>query len=128
MLSCILLEKLKNINHQANHMPFPPLRTMSHLLCISLFYLLFFISATYSFQLNDDLLALIVFKSDLIDPKNALKSWNEDDNSPCNWEGIVCNAENGRVITLNLTGLSLSWHIGRTLAKLEIYRDYLSIK
>ena len=77
------------------------------------------ISATYSFQFNDYLLALIVFKSDLIDPKNALKSWNEDDNSPCNWEGIVCNAENGRVITLNLNGLSLSLHIRRTLVKLE---------
>ncbi|KAL9237866.1 hypothetical protein vseg_012363 [Gypsophila vaccaria] len=67
--------------------------------------------------LNDDVLGLIVFKSDLQDPP-ALASWTEDDPSPCNWKFIRCNAA-GRVSEIFLTGLGLSGRLGKGLVKLQ---------
>ncbi|GFS44611.1 leucine-rich receptor-like protein kinase family protein [Actinidia rufa] len=71
-------------------------------------------------QLNDDILGLIVFKSDLHDPYSYLDSWNEDDNSPCSWNFIQCNPVTGQVSQLSLDGLGLSGKIGgRGLEKLQ---------
>lgn len=75
--------------------------------------------AVDSFQLNDDVLGLIVFKSALEDPFSRLESWNEEDDSPCSWEFIKCNPSNGRVSELSLDGLGLSGKIGRGLEKLQ---------
>ncbi|KAK3025436.1 hypothetical protein RJ639_042162 [Escallonia herrerae] len=72
-----------------------------------------------SLQLNDDVLGLIVFRSDLHDPFSYLASWNEDDNSPCSWEFVQCNPATCRVTELSLDGLSLSGKIGRGLQKLQ---------
>lgn len=71
-----------------------------------------------SVDLNDDVLGLIVFKSDLHDPP-ALRSWTEDDASPCNWKFIRCNPLTGRVSELSLTGLGLSGQLGKGLKKLD---------
>lgn len=71
-----------------------------------------------SIGLNDDVLGLIVFKSDLHDPP-ALGSWTEDDASPCSWKFIRCNPASGRVSELSLNGLGLSGRLGRGLEKLE---------
>lgn len=68
--------------------------------------------------LNDDVLGLIVFKSDLHDPP-ALSSWTEDDGSSCSWKYIQCNPSTGRVIGLSLTGLGLSGRLGKGLQKLQ---------
>ncbi|CAL5211145.1 unnamed protein product [Lathyrus oleraceus] len=68
---------------------------------------------------NEDMLGLIVFKSGLEDPKNKLSSWNEDDYSPCNWEGVKCDPSTNRVSSLVLDGFSLSGHIGKSLMKLQ---------
>ncbi|KAK7845585.1 putativeinactive leucine-rich repeat receptor-like protein kinase, partial [Quercus suber] len=70
-------------------------------------------------QLNDDVLGLIVFKSDLHDPSSYLDSWNEDDDSPCSWEYIQCNPVTSRVSEVSLDGLGLSGKIGRGLEKLQ---------
>ncbi|KAJ6975304.1 LOW QUALITY PROTEIN: hypothetical protein NC653_031229 [Populus alba x Populus x berolinensis] len=64
-------------------------------------------------SLNDDVLGLIVFKADLQDPKRKLSSWNQDDDTPCNW--LVSNG----VTELSLDGLSLSGQIGRGLMQLQ---------
>ncbi|XP_058736572.1 probably inactive leucine-rich repeat receptor-like protein kinase At3g28040 [Vicia villosa] len=69
-------------------------------------------------QLNDDILGLMVFKSDLNDPSSSLSSWNEDDINPCSWQYIKCNQQ-GRVSQLSLSGLALSGKIGRGLEKLQ---------
>ncbi|KAI4344864.1 hypothetical protein L6164_012051 [Bauhinia variegata] len=69
-------------------------------------------------QLNDDVLGLIVFKSDLHDPSSYLASWSEDDMNPCSWQFIQCNPVNGRVSEVSLNGLGLSGKIGRGLEKL----------
>ncbi|GFP79297.1 probably inactive leucine-rich repeat receptor-like protein kinase at3g28040 [Phtheirospermum japonicum] len=62
--------------------------------------------------LNDDVLGLIVFKSDIEDPHNELSTWNEDDVRPCNkLAGVKCNS-NG-VSELVLDGLGLSGKLCR---------------
>ncbi|KAL5542876.1 hypothetical protein UlMin_010586 [Ulmus minor] len=71
------------------------------------------------FQLNDDVLGLIVFKSDVHDPSSYLSSWNEDDVSPCSWKFVRCNSDTGRVSEISLQGLGLSGRIGRGLEKLQ---------
>ncbi|KAH7554672.1 hypothetical protein JRO89_XS12G0255800 [Xanthoceras sorbifolium] len=68
---------------------------------------------------NDDVLGLIVFKAGLEDPKDKLTSWNEDDDSPCNWVGIKCDPESNRVVQLTLDGFSLSGRINRGLLRLQ---------
>ncbi|XP_031481602.1 probably inactive leucine-rich repeat receptor-like protein kinase At3g28040 [Nymphaea colorata] len=73
-------------------------------------------------QLNDDVLGLIVFKSELHDPNSSLSSWNEDDDTPCSWRFVKCDPKNGLVSELSLEGLGLSGKIGRGLEKLENLR------
>ncbi|CAM8969935.1 unnamed protein product [Rhodiola kirilowii] len=71
---------------------------------------------------NDDVLALIVFKSSLHDPDSKLVSWNEEDDTPCNWFGVKCHPKNDRVSELLLDGLSLTGHINRGLLRLNWLR------
>lgn len=75
-------------------------------------------------SLNDDVLGLIVFKSDIRDPKAKLASWSEDDESACGggWVGVKCNPRSNRVVELNLDGFSLSGRIGRGLQRLQFLR------
>ncbi|RDX80531.1 putative LRR receptor-like serine/threonine-protein kinase IRK, partial [Mucuna pruriens] len=68
---------------------------------------------------NDDVLGLIVFKAGLQDPKGKLSTWNEDDYSPCNWDGVKCDPATNRVSSLVLDGFSLSGHIDRGLLRLQ---------
>ncbi|MBA0731298.1 hypothetical protein Golax_020382 [Gossypium laxum] len=73
-------------------------------------------------SLNDDVLGLIVFKADIQDPSQKLSSWNEDDDTPCNWFGVKCNPRSSRVTELNLDGFTLSGRIGRGLLQLKFLR------
>ncbi|XWS22275.1 hypothetical protein CRYUN_Cryun29cG0020400 [Craigia yunnanensis] len=79
-----------------------------------------------SIQLNDDVLGLIVFRSEIKDPSSYLDSWNEDDNSPCSWRFIQCSPINGRVSEVSLDDLGLSGKIGKGLQKLQ-YLKVLSL-
>ncbi|KAK6118191.1 hypothetical protein DH2020_048092 [Rehmannia glutinosa] len=71
---------------------------------------------------NDDVLGLIVFKAGLTDPQSRLTSWNEEDDSACNWVGVKCDPNINRVSELILDGFSLSGHIGRSLIRLQYLR------
>ncbi|GAA0150382.1 transmembrane signal receptor [Lithospermum erythrorhizon] len=73
----------------------------------------------FSPSLNDDVLGLIVFKADLKDPQGKLVSWNEDDDTPCNWFGVKCSPRSNRVSDLVLDGLNLSGKLGRGLLQLH---------
>ncbi|XP_021297073.1 probable LRR receptor-like serine/threonine-protein kinase IRK [Herrania umbratica] len=97
------------------------------LLTLLLFWLVLLVTASFpvrslSPSLNDDVLGLIVFKADILDPNQKLSSWNEDDDTPCNWFGVKCNPRLNRVTELNLDGFSLSGRIGRGLLQLEFLR------
>ncbi|KAH9606813.1 hypothetical protein KSS87_001123 [Heliosperma pusillum] len=79
--------------------------------------------SSVSSSLNDDVLGLIVFKADIVDPHGKLSSWNEDDDNPCNnWAGVTCNPRSNRVSELNLDGFSLSGRLGRGLLQLQSLR------
>ncbi|XP_023526617.1 leucine-rich repeat receptor-like protein kinase PXC2 [Cucurbita pepo subsp. pepo] len=68
---------------------------------------------------NDDVLGLIVFKAGLQDPMGKLVTWNEDDQTPCNWIGVKCDPKTNRVSELVLDGFSLCGHIDRGLLRLQ---------
>ncbi|KAL5703111.1 hypothetical protein ACHQM5_028245 [Ranunculus cassubicifolius] len=70
-------------------------------------------------QLNDDILGLIVFKTDLQDPFSSLASWNEDEETPCSWKYVKCSPVTNRVTEITLENLGLSGKIGRGLEKLQ---------
>ncbi|XP_027352730.1 probable LRR receptor-like serine/threonine-protein kinase IRK [Abrus precatorius] len=90
-------------------------------LCMLFFILLAPVLLVFSEDpgFNDDVLGLIVFKAGLEDPKRKLSSWNEDDYSPCNWEGVKCYPSTNRVSALVLDGFSLSGHVDRGLLRLQ---------
>ncbi|XP_019184341.1 PREDICTED: probable LRR receptor-like serine/threonine-protein kinase IRK [Ipomoea nil] len=73
-------------------------------------------------SLDDDVLGLIVFKADIQDPEGKLGSWNEEDDSPCRWNGVKCNPRSNRVSEVNLDGFGLSGKIGRGLLQLQSLR------
>ncbi|KAE8714769.1 Leucine-rich repeat receptor-like protein kinase PXC2 [Hibiscus syriacus] len=78
-------------------------------------------SLTLTPSLNDDVLGLIVFKADIQDPTLKLSTWKEDDDTPCNWNGVKCNPRLNRVTEL-LDGFSLSGRVGRGLLQLKFLR------
>ncbi|XP_075513350.1 putative LRR receptor-like serine/threonine-protein kinase IRK [Primulina tabacum] len=92
------------------------------LVVFSLIYLSPFLVTSFSPSLNDDVLGLIVFKADVKDPDGKLSSWNEDDNTPCNWYGVKCNPRSNRVSDLVLDGCELSGKLGRGLLRLQFLR------
>ncbi|XP_052149677.1 probable LRR receptor-like serine/threonine-protein kinase IRK [Oryza glaberrima] len=69
--------------------------------------------------LDDDVLGLIVFKADVVDPEGRLATWSEDDERPCAWAGVTCDPLTGRVAGLSLAGYGLSGKLGRGLLRLE---------
>ncbi|CAA2985671.1 receptor kinase At3g47110 [Olea europaea subsp. europaea] len=55
-----------------------------------------------------DKLAMLAFKSQIIeDPLGVLASWHESFHF-CNWTGVSCSNEQERVVSLNLQGKRLS--------------------
>ncbi|XP_042960358.1 probable LRR receptor-like serine/threonine-protein kinase At3g47570 isoform X2 [Carya illinoinensis] len=89
-------------------------------------------SATLS--LSTDKEALISFKSKIsLELPNALSSWDQN-TSPCNWTGVVCNKSGLRVISLDLSGYglkgSISPHIGNLsfLHSLQLQNNHFSGK
>ncbi|KAJ0471001.1 putative protein kinase RLK-Pelle-LRR-VII-1 family [Helianthus annuus] len=89
-------------------------------ICLILLYLHIIVVKSLNPTLDDDVLGLIVFKADLQDPENKLSSWNEDDDSPCKWEGVKCNPRSNRVSALVLDGFGLSGKMGRGLMQLKL--------
>ncbi|EPS70735.1 hypothetical protein M569_04020, partial [Genlisea aurea] len=73
-------------------------------------------------SLNDDVLGLIVFKADIQDPEGKLSSWNEEDDSACNWVSVKCDPRSKRVSELSLDGFSLTGKLGRGLLQLQFLR------
>ncbi|XP_073122064.1 uncharacterized protein [Henckelia pumila] len=79
-----------------------------------------FLAKSLSPSLDDDVLGLIVFKADVIDPYGRLNSWNEYDEKPCKWDGVRCNPRSDRVTELVLDDFGLSGKLGRGLLQLQL--------
>ncbi|KAL5202580.1 hypothetical protein ABZP36_013532 [Zizania latifolia] len=63
---------------------------------------------------NDDVLALVVFKSGVSDPTGRLAPWSEDVDRACAWPGVSCDARTGRVDALELPAAELSGRLPRS--------------
>ncbi|KAM1745161.1 hypothetical protein ACFX11_011949 [Malus domestica] len=72
-----------------------------------LFGLFLAVVAIASVDCNSERDALNVWKHGLVDPSNALQSWNSTLPSPCTWYHITCNSENS-VIRVDLGDNNLS--------------------
>ncbi|XP_047053570.1 probable LRR receptor-like serine/threonine-protein kinase IRK [Lolium rigidum] len=94
----------------------PPALRLAALL---LLLLLFLVAPTTTTALTDDVLALVVFKTGVADPQGRLAAWTEDDDRPCSWPGVGCDARTGRVTSLSLPAASLSGRLPRALLRLD---------
>ncbi|KAJ3682913.1 hypothetical protein LUZ60_013140 [Juncus effusus] len=120
-LPSLLLSTCNNVQNKpqrANGNKMPPLLSPFPFIFF-LFLVPFLAHCTSPAAINDDVLGLIVFKADIIDPNAKLSSWNEDDSDPCNWVFIKCDSKSNRVVGLALSGLSLSGKLGRGLLQLD---------
>ncbi|KAJ0620686.1 putative protein kinase RLK-Pelle-LRR-VII-1 family [Helianthus annuus] len=95
-------------------------------LVLFLFSTTILVTNSLNIALNDDVLGLMVFKADIQDPYSKLSTWNEEDDSPCNWIGVTCDPYSNRVTELHLPGFSLSGHISKGLLRLQ-YLHTLSL-
>ncbi|GLJ20785.1 hypothetical protein SUGI_0379000 [Cryptomeria japonica] len=88
-------------------------------------FLLLFFSATShpsSPSAHSDEEALMSFKSSLsLDPHNSLFDWSPH-HSFCNWTGVICSSHHQRVVSLNLTGMSLLGPISPFIGNLSFLR------
>ncbi|KAG6741290.1 hypothetical protein POTOM_054523 [Populus tomentosa] len=73
------------------------------------FYLsVLFLSLLFtSHSLNQDGLFLQRVKLGLSDPAHSLSSWNDRDDTPCNWYGITCDNSTHRVSSVDLSSSEL---------------------
>ena len=62
--------------------------------------------------------ALLMFKRGLIDPRNALSSWSDQEDC-CRWAGVRCDNKTGRVRKLHVGYYDLSGEISPKLLELE---------
>ncbi|KAJ7565163.1 hypothetical protein O6H91_02G050600 [Diphasiastrum complanatum] len=77
--------------------------------------------------LNSDGFALLSFKWSIYsDPHLSLSDWNDRDQTPCNWSGILCLKlgayEDPRVVSLQLPQMGLAGSIPKQLGQLTYLR------
>ncbi|CAI0440097.1 unnamed protein product [Linum tenue] len=52
-------------------------------------------------------------------PRPVVSSWNASDQTPCSWVGVECHNFTRRVVSLNLTGYSISGELGPEIGGLS---------
>nr|XP_043607070.1 receptor protein-tyrosine kinase CEPR2 isoform X2 [Erigeron canadensis] len=73
---------------------------------------------------NVEVEALLELKKHLNDPLNYLQdSWNNNDNNPCNFYGVLCDNHTGRVTEISLNWKSLSGKISPSIGSLHGLRS-----
>ncbi|CAN8251857.1 unnamed protein product [Cochlearia groenlandica] len=91
-------------------------------MCISNWVLLLISAATLfvscSVSLTPDGFALLELKSGFNDTRNSLQNWNDSDESPCSWNGVSCNTQDQRVVSINLPYMQLGGIISPSIGKL----------
>ncbi|KAF3444065.1 hypothetical protein FNV43_RR13755 [Rhamnella rubrinervis] len=92
-----------------------------------LFLFLLFLSPPPILSVNQEGLYLLRFKHGLSDPNQSLSSWNDNDETPCNWFGISCETPAlPRVTSVNLTGLELAGPFSSSICRLP-FLSFLSL-
>ena len=77
--------------------------------------------------------ALLRFKAAISrDPKHALATWSAKQPNCCSWNGVTCDGITGRIVSLNLGGLSLKGRFSSSLGSLsslqilELYENFFT--
>ncbi|KAJ6310429.1 hypothetical protein OIU76_015202 [Salix suchowensis] len=100
---------------------------MAHLYLLSVFLSLL-LSISPSLSSNSEGNALHALRSRLVDPTNALQSWDPALVNPCTWFHVVCDS-NSHVTRLDLGNSNISGTLGPELGQLkhlkylELYRN-----
>ncbi|KAH6763927.1 HAESA-like 1 [Perilla frutescens var. frutescens] len=82
--------------------------------------LLVFLSPSLILSLNKEGLYLLNAKLNFDDPNAVLSNWNPDDDTPCKWNGIVCDSSAAAsVVSLDLSSSNLSGPFPTVLCRLE---------
>ncbi|KAL8468113.1 hypothetical protein ACS0TY_031375 [Phlomoides rotata] len=81
--------------------------------------LLLFISPSLILCLNQQALYLHQAKLGLDDPNSVLSSWNPRDDTPCKWNGVVCDSATGSVVSVDLSSSNLSGPFPSVLCRLS---------
>ncbi|XWS63455.1 hypothetical protein CRYUN_Cryun06bG0098800 [Craigia yunnanensis] len=77
----------------------------------------------HAFALNQEGLYLQRVKQSLSDPTNALSSWKDRDETPCNWRGISCDSVSGRIDSVDLSEFQLAGPFPVFLCRLPSLRS-----
>ncbi|XP_021907621.1 receptor-like protein kinase HSL1 [Carica papaya] len=88
---------------------------------LSPFPLFFFLLLCFpfTFSLNQEGLYLQRVKLGLSDPDSALSSWNERDDTPCNWYGVKCDHATRSVYSLDLSNTDIAGPFPYLLCRLQ---------
>ncbi|TXG75659.1 hypothetical protein E1A91_1Z029300v1 [Gossypium mustelinum] len=80
--------------------------------------------ATWALRSNEnDMLALLSLKDQLVgDSHGVLTSWNASFHC-CQWQGVQCGRRHQRVVSLNMSGLSLAGFISPAIGNLTFLRE-----
>ncbi|KAL0398546.1 UNVERIFIED_CONTAM: Receptor-like protein kinase HSL1 [Sesamum radiatum] len=89
---------------------------LRHRLC---FLLLVLLSPPLIFCLNQEGLDLQRAKVGFDDPNGVLSGWNPGDDTPCKWNGVVCDSATGSVVSLDLSSSNLSGPFPSILCRLK---------
>ncbi|KAL3617082.1 Serine/threonine-protein kinase hsl1 [Castilleja foliolosa] len=84
-----------------------------------LLLLLVLLTPTLTLCLNQEGIYLQQAKLGFDDPHDVLSDWNPNDESPCNWNGVVCGSTNGSVLSLDLSSSSLSGPFPSIICRLK---------
>ncbi|KAM4103945.1 hypothetical protein ACJW30_06G117300 [Castanea mollissima] len=81
---------------------------------------LLFLTPHFTHSLNQEGLFLQQVKQSLseTDPSQSLSSWNDRDDTPCNWTGIICNNSTHRVDSVVLSNMGLEGPFPTLLCRL----------
>ncbi|KAH7431338.1 hypothetical protein KP509_08G043400 [Ceratopteris richardii] len=110
------------IRYWAAHAMHPLLRLLWFSLCLHIH-----LASRPAASLSVDGVALITFKKHLAaDPNSALRTWNLSDDTPCSWEGVVCESVPGssvlRVTSLSVIGRGISGRLSPALGAMDALR------
>ncbi|KAK6124382.1 hypothetical protein DH2020_041875 [Rehmannia glutinosa] len=86
---------------------------------VIIFLLLVFLSPPLIYCLNQDGLYLLQAKLGFDDPNAVLSDWNPNDDTPCKWNGVVCDSATGSVVSLDLSSSNLSGPFPSILCRLK---------
>ncbi|XP_051125229.1 receptor-like protein kinase HSL1 [Andrographis paniculata] len=85
-----------------------------------LFYLLLALQCVpLIFCLNEEGLYLLRAKRGFDDPNAVLSNWNPSDQTPCKWNGVVCDSATGSVVSVDLSSSNLSGPFPSILCRLK---------